>query len=143
MGYVKLTERQFLMQLAVSQFNSQFGKNIDYNKCAIKSIPPSPDFNIAYEIDTLEQLDFVRLRIYLKFDTRTGLQSYKLYSDTTHVYAALGDEVWVALGLVHTDHKTDYGFNWLNRGEDYLIVTESELYVIASEDDKALELENA
>jgi hypothetical protein len=112
--FIKPSERDYLKMLAVDKFNRQFGRDIDYLQCDIFSITAGVNSDIAYEITTREQNDFVRLRIYLNFNEKQSyLTSYRLYEDETFRTDVLGDEIWVTKGVIV---KGLYPFNWIGSG---------------------------
>lgn len=109
------SESQFLIDLAVSTFNSQFGRNISPAGCEIKSILPDYGTSYGYEISTKITTDYLRLRIYLTLETMDRLFPYRLETTSEKNVEALGDEVYVALGVVNQFYLNEgiYRFRWI------------------------------
>lgn len=111
-----MTEREFLIQLAVNTFNAQYGKHIEAINCDIKSITPNLFSTLAYEVYTVRMDDFVRLRMYLEFNNYDDLGRYRLEVDGSSGVGILGDEVYVASGYVDSYYRDSglYKFGWLD-----------------------------
>ena len=109
------TERLFLIGLAITQFNEQYGRSIDHTACSIFSITPDYGSALGYEINTNEQDDNVRLRMYLSYDVRDGVAPYRLEADQSKYIAGLGDELYVTTGTVSQYYVDSgiYRFRWL------------------------------
>ena len=109
------SERDFLKGLAVSQFNSQYARKVDKTKCAIRSIPATYSTTHGYEIETVKQTDYVRIRMYFTLSGYTHFNKIRVEVDNTQVVGALGDEVYVMLGKVDPRWVEDgiYKFRWL------------------------------
>lgn len=112
---VELTEREFLIKLAVDRYNLQYGKNFNYEDFDIFSILPSYSFDLGYEVYTMFDADNVRLRIYFRFSTVTNLTAYRVEVDLTYKVDILGDEVIVSIGEIDRWYKDSgqYTFGWL------------------------------
>lgn len=110
-----IPEKQFLIKLALDQYNRQYKKNIQAEQCVIYSIRPAYQQKWGYEIATTVQNDFVRLRIYLKPGQYDRLENYRLEVDDKFQLASLGDEVYVTLGQVQQGYIDDgiYRFRWI------------------------------
>jgi hypothetical protein len=107
--------------MAVLKFNQQFGRHIKYTECDIFSIDAGVNSDIAYEIITNEENDFVRLRMYLSFSrSENYVTNYRLYEDETFRTDELGDELWVSKGVVD---KNLYPFKWITKGS---VITEGD-----------------
>lgn len=91
-----LTEKDFLIGLAILQFNLQFKKKFLVEECDIVSIPPNSYSDRGYEVTTLRMDDLVRMRIYVTFDVEFNSSAYRLETTGEEVRSALGDEVYVA-----------------------------------------------
>lgn len=113
-----MTEREFIIQLAVNSFNQQYGRNVQFTDCDVKSILPNQFSLFAYEIFTVRFDDFVRMRLYLDFGNYDVIGNYRLEVDGSAGVGVLGDEVYVASGFVDRYYKESglYKFNWM--GED-------------------------
>lgn len=110
-----MTEREFLIQLAVNAFNAQYGKHIEAINCDIKSIQPNQFSTLAYEVYTVRMDDFVRLRMYLEFNNYDSLGRYRLEVDGSAGTGVLTDEVYVVSGYVDSYYRDSglYKFGWL------------------------------
>lgn len=109
------TERDFLKGLAVNHFNTQYKKTLDKTKCAIRSIPATYSTTHGYEIETVNQADYVRIRMYFNIAGYTHFGKIRVEVDNTHVESGLGDEVYVMLGEVDPMWVDEgiYKFRWL------------------------------
>lgn len=112
----KLTEREFLITIAVRLFKSQYGRDIPVENCDVRSITASQRRALGYEIVTTRFDDFLRLRLYFDFGDETKFVSYRV----ENVQGQLGptkldDEVYVAYGTVERYYKTEgiYRFRWM------------------------------
>lgn len=122
-----VSEKAFLIGLAVSRFNEQYGRSIDPAGCTIFSIDPNYGEDYGYEIATIATGDNLRLRIYFSLQHLDNLNPYRLEVDTTLIEGALGDEVYVSLGTVNSywlDSGT-YKFRWINPDPAYFAYLEA------------------
>lgn len=115
MGKDLLTEKQFLINLAISRFNEQYGRDIDPTTINIKSISPNYGSDLGYELQTLRKTDYLRLRMYLSFSRVDGVMPYRLEVDKTFIPDALGDEIFVTKGSVNRYYQDAgiYKFRWI------------------------------
>lgn len=110
-------EKKFLKKLAISTFNTQYGRNIDLTECSISSIRPNYGGTLGYEIQTLLLADNVRLRVYFTMGYISKLENYRLEVDEKFIQTRLGDEVYVAVGTLDrglVDFDT-YKFRWIDK----------------------------
>ena len=109
------SEKEFLMGLALAQFNSQYHRKLVPEECLIISIAPSYGCKYGYEISTIRSDDYARLRIYINLEGMDNLKSYRLETDKTFKKGALGDEVYVAIGTVNEYYVDEglYSFRWI------------------------------
>lgn len=110
-----MTEKDFIIQLALSSFNNQYNRNILITDCDAKSILPNQYSTIAYEVFSVRLDDYVRLRMYLDFGTTDNLGRYRLEVDGSEGVGILGDEVYVTTGFIDRYYKESglYKFNWM------------------------------
>lgn len=110
-----MTEREFIIQLAVNSFNAQYNASIRLSECDAKSIQPNGYSAIAYEVYTVRQDDNVRIRLYLNFGHHDRMGEYRLEVDGSDAVGRLGDEVYVALGFVDVFYRDSglYKFHWM------------------------------
>lgn len=101
MSYNKLKEVDFLVRFAVRKFNEQFNKKFDYTHFAVKQIDKGTRHHQAYELFTVRQDDYLRLRIYIRFDRFDELKNYRIELEE-NLYNPTGneDEVHVAEGTI-------------------------------------------
>lgn len=95
-----VSEREFIINLAINAFNLQYSRNINPKECDAYSIPKNKTSRMAYEVYTLRTDDAVRMRIYLNFGKHDGLSPFRLETDNQNIVNALGDEVYVSSGYV-------------------------------------------
>lgn len=94
-----LREKDFLISLAIGQFNRQFGKNLQIADCEIRTIPVRYSAHRSYEVYTSRNDDNVRLHIHMSFGGRDGVRPYTLQVDgTQNGSGVLTDEVYVSVG---------------------------------------------
>lgn len=110
------SEKEFLIELALHQFNLQYKKNIKAEVCAIRSIKPGYGAKYGYEIDTIRTDDYVRLRMYFNLEGINKLKPYRLEVDKNFVPGQLDDEVYVTVGTVNPYYLDAgiYKFRWIN-----------------------------
>jgi hypothetical protein len=111
-----MSEVLFLTTLAVNAFNEQYQKSFTPNDFCIFSITPAPGFHLGYEIVSVRDGDFLRLRIYLNIGKCDQLSKYRLEVNHPSYENALGDEVYVALGEIDNYYKDSgmFKFNSIN-----------------------------
>jgi hypothetical protein len=111
-----MTEKEFIISLAVSAFRQQFNATILPTECDVKSIPKNTTSELGYEVYSTTLVDYLRMRIYLNFGNGDWIGPYTLETDATHVVGNLGDEVFVASGYVNDYYRTNgvYKFPWLS-----------------------------
>lgn len=90
-----LTEKEFLLQIALTKFNNQFGRNLLVKEFDIMSIPPNSYSDRGYEIISIRLDDLLRMRMYLTFGTDFFASSYRLENTGDAELGGLGDEVQV------------------------------------------------
>lgn len=139
-----LTEREFLIKLAVDKYNDQYSTKIKYEDVTICSIDPNYNTDLGYEIVTTNQLDFVRLRVYLTFDAGTHLYDYRVENDTSTGHGVLTDEVSVTLGTLASFYRDTniYKFSWLDQvsqwGGASILLTEDFEYITTEDGEPIL-----
>ena len=69
-------EKEFLLTLALNQYNSQFKKNLLATDCEIHSIAPSAYTDRGYEITTIRQDDSLVLKMFLTFSSATRVDRF-------------------------------------------------------------------
>ena len=113
--YTGKSEKDFLKELALRQFNTQYQKNILVENCEIISIRANYGADLGYEISTKRADDYLRLRIYMSFQMQDSVGAYRLEVDNTKVEGHLGDEVRVALGSLNREWYENgiYRFSWI------------------------------
>jgi len=105
MPKAKMTEREFLISLALKNYNQQFGKDFRVEDCDIKSLDTRVNYDLSYEVWTNRVDDFLRMRMHLLLSHGDGLGKYRLETDGTQDVGGLTDEVFVALGRVDRYYK--------------------------------------
>jgi hypothetical protein len=140
------TEREFLIQMALDKYNSQYNKNFTVSDCDIITIPARVNFDLSYEIFTTRLDDFLRLHMHLLFGAGDGLQNYRLETDgTTHI-DSLGDEIFVTTGTIDRYYKESrvYKFQPISPTDALLpILLDEKGYAILVENGDFLPLETA
>lgn len=116
-----LSEKQFLIGLALRRFNEQFTKTIRTQDCDIKSIPLRYGFERSYEIFTNRLDDSVRLHMHVCFEGLDGLSKYRVEVDSIQSQlpgssGSLSDEVYVTTGTIdpYYIHNGIYRFRPIN-----------------------------
>ncbi len=132
------SERDFLIKLAVDKYNDQYSTDLVYSDFTIRSIPPNFNTSLGYEIQTDNQLDFLRLRVYLIFGNNTILYDYKLENDTQTGHGTLIDEVFVTLGTMSNYYKVNgiYKFQPIREEDawtDSILLTEDLEFIITED----------
>lgn len=111
-----MNEMTFLKKFAVNKFNEQYGKNIPYNYFCIRSIEPSYDSKLGYELISLITTDNLKLRIYLDIREHNEIRNYRVENIiNTEGKETLLDEVYVAMGSIGSNFMevNDFKFEWL------------------------------
>lgn len=132
-----MDERDYLIQQAIDQFNSQYGHKFTTDQFDIKSLPRRVNFDRSYEVYSTRFDDFLRMHMHLTFGDADGLNPFRLETDRTQSVNALGDEVYVAVGTVAKYHKDSGEFKFSYIGTD-----DSRLPIILGEDGTGLLLED-
>ena len=89
------TEKEFLIGLALLQFNVQYSRRFIPSEFDIMSIPPNSYSDRGYEVISIRLDDQVRLRIYLTFDFDFFTAPYRVVNSGDEVAGTLTDEVYV------------------------------------------------
>ena len=115
MSDITTTEKEFLIGLALLQFNIQFNRKFLVSECDIVSIVPNSYSDRGYEIVTNRLDDLVRMRIYITFDTEFHASPYRLDNNGAVVSGGLGDEVYVSDMKIPKYYLDEgiYKFRWL------------------------------
>lgn len=113
-----MIEKDFIIQLAVNTFNAQYNQAIEIERCDAKSIEPNERSVLGYEVFTKRLDDFVRLRLYLNFDTTNDISQFKLEVDGTEGSDVLSDEVYVAMGSVNEFYRDTWFYKFKPMGVD-------------------------
>lgn len=136
-----MDEKTFLKKFAINKFNEQYGRIIPYNYFCIRSIPPSYDSKIGYELLSLVTTDNLKLRIYLDFRENNELRNYRIENIiNTEGKETLLDEVYVAMGSIGINFMkvNDFKFEW-DEGDcifnTYYLLMENGDYISTENDD--------
>jgi hypothetical protein len=116
-----LTEKEFLLTLALTKFNEQYNMDLKVSECDIFSIPVRFNAHVSYEIYTSTREDYVRLHIHLLIEGTDGLQDYRLELDPYYLGNGLGnnfDELYVAMGNVEQYYVDQGIYSFLPIVED-------------------------
>lgn len=107
-----VAEKDFLIGLALRQYNDQYNKSFVVDDCDIVSIPNNIKSDLAYEIVNMRTDDFFRLRMYLNIAEKDEISPYRIEVDGSGYTYALGDEVFVSSGTVDRYYRDSgtYGF---------------------------------
>lgn len=92
---------QYLINLAVEKYNLELKENKDPSDFNIRPIPLNIRTNLACEVFTKREDDFLRLRLYLVFSDITQLIPYKVEVDRSDSISDLTDEVYVTTGDIN------------------------------------------
>ncbi len=118
----QLTEKQFLIGLALKRFNEQYNRNVQISDCDIRSIPVRYAFVLSYEITSNRLDDNFRLHMHLRMEGSDGLGPYRVEVDSNLTQNAgttgnTGDEVYVTLGTIDPYYRNQgiYKFRPLNQ----------------------------
>ncbi len=95
-----MTEADFLKSLAVNHYNRQYSKKFNIQEFCVTSIAPITGFKYGYEVVTMRQDDFLRLRMYFNLTERDFLSPYRVEVNLPHYNNDLSDEVYVCIGEV-------------------------------------------
>ena len=117
-----LSEKEFLINMAVDRFNSQYGSSLDPKNFVVYSIPSNYQMERGYEVVTKVENNFLRLRIYFNITDVERVRPYRLEVDDTYKTGEHGDEVYVFLGSVSTHYVKNgtYSFRWIERDVELL-----------------------
>lgn len=132
-----MMEREFLIGMAVTQFNIQYGRKIDPKLCNIRSIHKSYGCTHGYEIKSIREDDDLRLRIYFNIGDSDVFEPYRLEVDRSFIKSALGDEVYVMLGSIDAKYIESgiYYFRPLSElanPDNYALFVEGDLFEFMS-----------
>ena len=138
-----MIEIDYLIQTAVDRFNFQYGEHLTYDEMRIFSISPEENSDLGYELFTIRQDDYVRLRLFILLGQVCDTP-YRLETDNTFIYDGLGDEVFCTIHGIDAVTMAAEGFKfpWLTleaqvpfntlSTEDFIpLITEDGLYLLA------------
>ena len=141
MSRVTVSEKKFLKDFALRQFNHQRGltgsSRIRAEDCDIFSIHPPDGFRYGYEIFTNKIADNFRLHIYFNLGRQDILSPFELRLSQPYFNGTLGDEVWVAGGMFDTAYTYYQGYRL-----EWLYLDPSLIPIILLHDRSPLLLEN-
>lgn len=114
MSRITVSEKTFLKDFALRQFNNQRGLKgsnaIRQEDCDIFSITPTSGFRYGYEVFTRRLNDSFRIRIYFNVGRQDTLSRFELLLAPPFMAGVLGDEVWVATGVFDTAYTYYQGY---------------------------------
>lgn len=130
MSNTKMSEENYLMFIACEAFSTQKGRRITYQECMISSIPPAVDYTHGYEIETLREDDYLRIRMYFTLADRIAFSPLRLEL-TGQTSSGNGDEVYVMVGKMPRGLVDSgvYKFRWIGADpskKGYMIDMEGE-----------------
>ena len=101
------TEENFLLNLIVSKFNTQFNTTWGLDDFVIYSVNPKSTHKIGYELKTKLLEDFLTIRVYFNFNSHDEISDFILGLDSsiTTGKGNLSDEVYIAFGLIDIFYK--------------------------------------
>ena len=73
-----MTEREFLIKLAIDAYNSKYNKTFPYIDFDIYSIEPPTGHRLGYEVYSVRTDDFLRIRTYYQFSNIDKINYHKL-----------------------------------------------------------------
>lgn len=128
-----VSEREFLIQLAVRQFNYQYKKQIDPTRCGVKSIRGNYGCTFGYEVDTIRENDHLRIRVYFNLLNQDSFEPLRLEVDDTFTTNELGDEVYVMIGTVNRYYIDSGTYKFRQIQEDpsrfeYMYIMDGDLF---------------
>lgn len=134
-----MTESEFLITLAITQYNNQYNKNLTLDGCDIGSIVVRQGFDLSYEVTTKRTDDYVRLHMHLTFDKMDMIRPYRVEVDGSSGYVdQLGDELFVATGLVDIYYKEENIYKFrpivLVTEDSYLLMESGDFILTESSD---------
>lgn len=89
------SEKEFLISLALSQFNAQYKRDFKVDECDIVSIANRPYTDRGYEITTNRFDDKVVLHMYVTFGSSIVLSPYRLEVQSPYQIGDIADERYV------------------------------------------------
>lgn len=95
-----MNEKLFIIKLALKGFQEQYGVVLQPENFNVQSLPNNQFSDRAYEVYSISDADFLRLRLYLTFDRKDSKAAYRLEVDGSDHTNELGDEVYVSEGFV-------------------------------------------
>lgn len=109
------SEKEFLLLLALHQYNLQYKKRFKPEDCDIFSVEPHYKTQLGYEIRSRILTDFFKIRVYFNFSDRSMVNPYRLEVNKTFQVNQLGDEVYVTTGTIDRYYQDAgiYKFRWI------------------------------
>lgn len=133
-------ERNFIINLAVTAFNVQFGFNYNPIDFDVVAIPENTNSHCGFEIYTTRFDDYLRMRLYCNFGSVNTVGTYRLNVDTS-IIAGLGDEVFVADAVLDNEFLYS-GSNFIRMSCPELGADISRLQIMITEDEIQLTFED-
>lgn len=115
-----LTESEFLIKLAIDKFNYQYSKNLVPSAFSISSIIPNRAYQLAYQIESIDSVDLLKLRIYVNMEDSDALGNYTLSLSGEPVSGGLGDETYIAYGTIDKYYYETFTYKFQFIGLDNL-----------------------
>lgn len=110
-----MTERQFLINLAITHYRARYGISVDVNDVDIKSVPKHMYHDLAYEVYSIRTDDQFRIHMYLDIRDIDRIHHDYLGVSPDMLSGNLEDEQFVFLGYVDRAHSAEgYMWRWLD-----------------------------
>jgi hypothetical protein len=137
-----LSEADFLKKLAVDMYNSQYGKNLNPIDFCVMSIPTDTGFRYGYEVITIKDDDFLRLRMYFNLEHTQRFKPFQIEVSNPYAERSLSDEIFITSGSLESYYLDSniYKFREINTCDVNNLLTE-DMDDITTEDDEDIILE--
>lgn len=137
---------QYLINLLIDEYNSQFNIRLNAADFSIRKIPNNASSAIAYEVKS-EALGNFKIRTYLTIGNVNDLGPFQPMLNDSFAAGALGDEIMVSYGVMDVQGIKNEGFNiksWLNSTNEFFdILLLEDFGYIMLEDGSPIVLEEA
>ena len=127
------SEKDFLLKLVISNFNTQIGTNYLISDFLIYSIEPKTTSDVGYQISPVNLINELQIRAFFNFSDNDEVGAFSLGLLPNQDIGGLNDEVYVVYGLIDRYYMNNdiYKFNFMSNPLDissYIVDDNGEIF---------------
>ncbi len=134
-----MNQKDFLLNLVVSAFNSQYGRSYAPTDFDIRPVNNSQNSQCAFEFFTVDLADYLKMTIYCQFGKTTKLSPFRLFEQAGTQAGQLGNDVYVAEGILDNSFYA-FAANAIHKACPTLKDLSNDVYILQDSDGAVLTL---